>query len=123
VTPLERDLQKIKFRRLRTLRTANPICATCGERRWWVRFELHHIAGRKNSDLMIRLCSNCHYGINILQNLIPHLDDDPNPQLAKLIALLEGHKIIMEYGATCLGETATFLREFQEKCRNPEDGQ
>jgi len=123
VTPLERDLQKIKFRRLRTLRTANPICATCGERRWWVRFELHHIAGRKNSDLMIRLCSNCHYGINILQNLIPNLDDNPNPQLAKLIALLEGHQLIMEYGATCLGETATFLREFQEKFSDREGSQ
>jgi hypothetical protein len=123
VTPLQLDLQKVKFRRLRTLRTATPICATCGERRWWVRYELHHIAGRKNSDLMIRLCSNCHYGINILQNLLPNMDDSPNPQLAKLISLLEGHKLIMEYAATCLGETASFLRGFLEKFKDSEDGQ
>jgi hypothetical protein len=119
VTPLQCELQKIKFRRLRTLRTANPICATCGEHRWWVRYELHHIAGRKYSDLLIRLCTNCHYGINILQNLLPKLDDTPNPQMARLIALLEGHQIIMEYAATCLGETATFLRSIMDKFQDP----
>lgn len=122
MSPVERELQKIKFQRFRTLRTSKPFCATCGERRWWVRYESHHIAGRTNSDELIRLCSNCHYGINILQTFTPKLDDSENPQLDRIISLLEGHGLIMEFGAVCLGETVTFLRGLRGQPQDQGEG-
>jgi nitrate/TMAO reductase-like tetraheme cytochrome c subunit len=110
MSPADHALQVIKNKRFRTLRTSNPFCVTCGERRWWVPYELHHTAGRKYSDQMIRLCLNCHYGINVMQKILPKLDDSLDPELAKVIAMVEGQKFIMECAAEHLGETATVLR-------------
>lgn len=110
MSPAERDLQKMKFRRLRTLRTANPFCATCGERRWWVPYELHHIAGRKNSDLTIRLCLNCHNGISLMQTRLTSLEDHPDPRRAELIAQLEGGALLHDLAAEKHREAADMLR-------------
>lgn len=110
MTPAQQAIQKLKFRRIRTLRGSKLFCATCGERRWWVRYELHHIAGRKYSDEMIRLCLNCHNGISIMQNLLSPLDDDENPPRARLIAQLEGSALLHELAAQNSREVADMLR-------------
>lgn len=93
MTPEAAAIERLKFRRFRTLRTSKPICATCGERRWWVRYEDHHVAGRRFSDLTIRLCLNCHNGISVMQTLLPPAGDGPRGQL---IAQLQGLALLFE---------------------------
>jgi hypothetical protein len=110
MTPAEHALQKIKFRRIKTMGTANPFCATCGECRWWVRFELHHVAGRKHSALLIRLCQNCHDWISIMQTLLPPMGDGEDPRRAQLIAELEGSALLHDLAAQKHREAADMLR-------------
>lgn len=110
MTPAELQIQKIKFRRFRTLRTSNPFCATCGECRWWAPYELHHIAGRKYSDRLIRLCLTCHNRISIMQNLLPSMGDGEDPRRAKLIAELEGSALLHDLAAQSHREAADMLR-------------
>ena len=110
MTPGQLQVQKYKFRRFRTLRTSDPFCATCGECRWWVPYERHHIAGRKYSDLLIRLCLNCHNGISIMQTLLPPIDDCVDPRRARLIAELEGGALLHDLAAQKHREAADMLR-------------
>jgi hypothetical protein len=65
MTPAQLLIRKLQFRRFRALGTTDPICATCGEHRWWVRYERHHVAGWKYSNHLIRLCGNCHDKVSI----------------------------------------------------------
>lgn len=110
MTPAQLAIQKIKFRRFRTLGTTKPICATCGECRWWARYEDHHIAGRKHSALLIRLCQPCHNWISIMQTLLPPLDEGEDPRRAKLIAELEGSALLYDLAALKHREAADMLR-------------
>ena len=103
-------LLALRFKRLRTLGTNAPFCATCGERRWWVPYELHHIAGRKFSDETIRLCKPCHDGVSIMQKLLPSLDQCADPELAKRIAQLEGLALLLNRAAEEQLSTAKILR-------------
>lgn len=110
MTPAQIKLQAIKFKRIRTMRTANPFCATCGERRWWVRYELHHIAGRKYSEELIRLCLNCHDWISMMQKLLPPMPEGCDPRRARLIATLEGGALLLARAAENQLEAADMLR-------------
>jgi hypothetical protein len=122
MTPGERQIEQIKFKRFRTLGTANPFCATCGECRWWVRYERHHIAGRRYSEELIQLCLNCHDGISIMQRLLPPLDDCPDPRLAKLIATLEGSALLHDMAAANQREVAELLRLDAHSKAAPDQG-
>jgi hypothetical protein len=122
MTPAEIALQAMKFRRLRHLGTTQPFCATCGERRWWVRYELHHIAGRKYSPEVIRPCLNCHDGISTMQRLLDPLDDCPDPNVAVLIAKLEGSALLHEKACATMRDTAQALRLIARAPSNPSDG-
>lgn len=93
MTPEVAAVQAMKFRRYRTLRTSKPICATCGECRWWVRYEDHHVAGRKISDLTIRLCLQCHDWTSVMQKLLPPAGDGPR---GKIVAQLQGLSLLFE---------------------------
>ena len=110
MTPAQRRLEKMKFRRLRTLGTVNPICATCGECRWWGRFEDHHVAGRKYSALLIRLCQPCHNWISIMQTFLPPMGEGVDPRRAQLIAELEGSALLHDLAAQKHREAANMLR-------------
>lgn len=110
MTPAQIKLQAIKFKRIRTMRTANPFCATCGERRWWVRYELHHIAGRKYSEELIRLCLNCHDWISMMQKFIPPMPEGGDPRRATLIATHEGVALLLDLSAATHREMADILR-------------
>ncbi len=109
MTPIEVRYEALRFRRIQTLGTDSPRCGTCGERRLWVRYENHHIAGRKYSSLTICLCINCHNEISTMQKLLPLLDDCPDPKRAKLIAMHEGHALLLELAAAAQRDTAEML--------------
>lgn len=50
-----------KYRRFRTFGTFSPSCVSCGENDWRVRYERHHIAGRRfDPDATVLVCINCH---------------------------------------------------------------
>jgi hypothetical protein len=83
-----------KRERLRTHGTDNPFCAACGEHHYAVRFELHHIAGRRHDDRVIRLCFSCHDKASDMQKDYPPIPRGTDPCRAKLIAMARG-RIIM----------------------------
>jgi hypothetical protein len=83
-----------KRERLRVHGTDNPFCCACGEHHWAVRFELHHIAGRKYDDRTIRLCLSCHDKASDMQKDYPPIPPGTDPRRAKLIAMTRG-RIIM----------------------------
>jgi hypothetical protein len=92
-------IRRRRFRRFRSLGTIDPICVTCGEHRWWVRYELHHVAGRKHSDLTVRLCGCCHDKVGIIMQITTREVVDTMGQSSKseqFIYLLRGIGALFE---------------------------
>lgn len=85
-----------KRERLRKQGTLNPFCCVCGEHQWAVRYELHHIAGRKYDDRVIRLCHSCHDKASDMQKDYPPIPPGTDPSLARLIQMIRGRIIIMQ---------------------------
>ena len=76
------DEEDRKQQRLRRLGTQAPICAACGETHPAV-FEQHHIAGRKQSDDVARVCANCHRKLSDKQrDHVPNGSREPVGPLA-----------------------------------------
>ena len=79
------------FRRLQTLRKENPFCRICGSSKWWVRFEDHHIDGRRIflKD-EITVCKACHNEVGEMTKDQEYLPDGTDPSIAALIHRLRG---------------------------------
>ena len=52
---------------LDTVCNGQGFCVACGHDDQ-LDLELHHIAGRENSPVLVSLCRNCHYRISKVQN-------------------------------------------------------
>ena len=62
---LEQRRSEIKY--IQDLIIKGGYCVLCGFNRDPRILELHHIAGRKNSDVVIPLCPNCHRSLSMSQ--------------------------------------------------------
>ncbi len=83
-----------KHDRLRKHGTRNPFCCVCGEHHWAVRYDLHHVAGRKFDPRVIRLCLTCHDKVSDMQKDYPPTPANLDPRLAQIIAMTRGRMIM-----------------------------
>ena len=76
----EKRIERQKQNALERAGTNEPVCSICGESHWSV-FEKHHIAGRRYSDMTVRLCKNCHAKATGLQHgHPPHASGKPTTE-------------------------------------------
>jgi hypothetical protein len=61
------DNRKTEMRLIHDLFIKGGSCIICGNNQDPRILELHHIAGRKNSDVTIPVCSNCHRTLSMGQ--------------------------------------------------------
>jgi hypothetical protein len=83
------DAEDRKQQRLRRLGTQNPICVGCGETDPTV-LEMHHVAGRKNSEDLSIVCANCHRKLSNAQR--DHVPPGPRPPAGHLAVI--GHYLL-----------------------------
>jgi hypothetical protein len=97
--PLSVGARKRKLARFAEAGYGDPRCALCGLDCLRL-LELHHLAGKANSDFEVPLCRNCHQIQSDLQedlSMNPDLrrrDDERDPHL-KQAAMLEGLAIFL----------------------------
>lgn len=85
-----------KRERLRKQGTLNPFCCVCGEHHWAVRYDLHHVAGRKYDPRVVRLCHSCHDKVSDMQKDYPPVPPGTDLSLARLIQMTRGRMIMMQ---------------------------
>jgi hypothetical protein len=101
---LTRDRLARKYKRCQTLGTNDPFCRLCGKFDWWVRYELHHIAGRAYApDVVILLCGDCHDLASDMQKEHPPLNDNLDAETAKHVKMLLGLKDLVRIADRQLG--------------------
>jgi hypothetical protein len=96
VDETERRREERKFRRFRTLGTNNPFCRICGKNKWFVRYEYHHVGGRKYTNTTIFLCLDCHNEATEMDKDFPPLPPHIEESRASLIRVMRGHKVILK---------------------------
>jgi len=91
------ELRKIEMRYIQDLLIKGGCCVICGFNRDPRILELHHIAGRKNSDFVIPVCPNCHRSLSICQESykVERGKDDKTVQ-EKVGWTLEGYAILLK---------------------------
>jgi hypothetical protein len=106
---IERRRLERKFKRYRTLGTNNPFCIICGKAKWWVRFENHHVGGKYFSNIVIRLCSDCHNEAHEMLNDLSPLPAHIDPRRASFIRILQGLKILLQMVIAQVDEIINWL--------------
>lgn len=88
-----------KQRRLEALGTNNPLCGTCGDKRWQT-IEEHHVADHGRDDTTVLVCRNCHRVLTDDQKDHPAFDPDADAMLDSighfLLGLADMLRIIVE---------------------------
>jgi hypothetical protein len=93
------NFERRKQARLEKLGTNNPICGICGKNNW-ICIEQHHVASKRQDDVMVLLCANCHLETTDSQKGHPAFDPAADPFLSSvghfLLGLADMLKIILD---------------------------
>jgi hypothetical protein len=92
---VRRRREQRKYRRIKNKGPNERYCRICGEGRWFVRYENHHIDGLHIFEDLIFICINCHEEVGEMIKYNEPLPEGIDPDFAVQIHRLRGQNAAM----------------------------
>ncbi len=92
---VRRRREKRKYNRIKNKGPSERYCRICGESRWLVRYENHHIDGLHIFEDLIFICINCHDEVGEMIKDHESLPEGIDPETGALIHRFRGQSDLM----------------------------